>query len=82
LPAFYTSNSDLSHIFYRFWDIAQKTSEISVFVALNYMLERDLAIDGMSICPSVCLSVRHTLVKANEPIGLCGFHRQVAQGFL
>jgi len=42
------------------------------------MLERDLAIGGVSVCPSVCLL--HAGIDSKLMIaGLCGFHCWVTQ---
>jgi len=48
------------------------------------VLERDLAISGVSVRSSVRLSVRHTLVliRANQDQGSSSFYRREAQGFV
>jgi len=51
------------------------------------MLERQLAISDVYVCPSVCLSVCLSVCPSHagidsklETVGSCGFHLQVAQG--
>ena len=40
---------------------------------------RDFAMSGVSVCPSVCLSVTAVIESRQINIRSCGFHRLVAQ---
>jgi len=53
------------------------------FLSLSSMLEPELTIGGVSICPSVCLSHAHTRINSKlMTVVSCSRHRRVAQGLL
>ena len=56
---------------------------VNRFLSLSSMLEPELTIGGVSICPSVCLSHSHTRINSKlMTVVSCSRHRRVAQGLL